>query len=191
MSSGEIILFEEIQGVLIKLNIISKGILIVVSSACYGIYMAQMTAIEDRSPFFIIIGPTESISGVKLSEAFKEFYKQLFNENNFDNALKSLKSLNSKFKYISSYSYFKKGFALYYSEFCNKEQVKQRSKLILKMVPKSVIKNKGKKPLQKLIKNYFESEQSFEEFKTNFFLLDIYPNLSEIFNMSYQEIKDS
>lgn len=191
LESGEFVTWAELKPYLTNLNQISKLNLLVVLAACSGIFLGQTLSLNDRAPVWGIIGPNETIYDSALIADFSNFYTEFFTS--FD-GVKALEKLllflpnqKSQYSFINAEFFFKRVFVNYLDNYCNEAALKKREDEIV-----SQIKNKTpeyepllRANLQKDLRSY---EKVFNQFREQFFFVDIAPENLNRFSISYENI---
>ncbi|PKG76235.1 hypothetical protein CXF86_01780, partial [Shewanella sp. GutCb] len=83
LNSGETIIWRQLCDKLRELNSLSKGNLIIVMAACYGANIQQGIDIFNRSPFWGVMSPLNTVTPDEILESLSEFYRHIF-ENSSD-----------------------------------------------------------------------------------------------------------
>jgi len=89
-SDNSKITWSDLQPILAELNMASGLNLLVCVATCFGGHSLSMVNPTSPSPCFAIIGPIKSISGPELLQAFRGFYRILFESLDAKLALKEL-----------------------------------------------------------------------------------------------------
>ncbi|MCX5568191.1 hypothetical protein [Kaistia nematophila] len=76
--SGEDLSWEEATDRFKRINVATKNNLCVVSLACYGFHIVSEMSISDRTPFYILAAPENTVSGGFVESTCPEFYRYVF-----------------------------------------------------------------------------------------------------------------
>lgn len=92
MRSGELIEWLYLEDQLRNLNVASKGNLLIVTASCFGQFANMSVAIQNRAPFWAIVGPMEAIQVYDIQSTLRLFYASLFAQKEPDLIAKSLEN---------------------------------------------------------------------------------------------------
>jgi hypothetical protein len=110
MKSGELIEWIDLEENLRKLNIASKGNLLLVTASCFGQFANTSVAIANRAPFWAVVGPMASIQVNDIMRSLRRFYSSLLSQSSpYDIAESlnnsSLKVVTAEWFFVQSYRY--------------------------------------------------------------------------------------
>lgn len=83
-----------------EINIVTQNQLIVSLATCSGAYISTAIDITRESPFWGFIGPENKISSGELIEGFTDFFQELLQSFNINNALVSLRPNHLQSNYV-------------------------------------------------------------------------------------------
>lgn len=191
LANGDHVSWADVKPYLTELNVATQCNLLVVLVACYGAHMGQLIQVVDRAPFWAMVSPTNEIYPQEIMETLTAFYKGLISEQNGDVALEAILSIplrNGGYYFASAAGFFKRVYASYIKEESSKEAIELRAKRMHKNIKKSpslVRVSKGR--LKRLLKS--TESQYYQKHYRNFFMVDLYPENSQRFTVSLNEVK--
>lgn len=198
LSNKEIVSWNEIRELLIKINFACKLNLLVVVAACKGAYLIHTATQLDRAPFYAVVGSKENMNTGEVQADFVEFYEAFFLTLSGNEAIKSLnkqaKKTNRFYYFVGSEIIFLKAFRKYHQDHCVGQAKRERIEyLVTQSLSIPEVKEKGVNWARKQAKEWFRSEQepAFERMKVRFFGLDEYPQNAERFTVKYADIFNS
>lgn len=154
----------ELVAALGKINETTKNNLGVVMAGCFGLYAIRPISITKPSPFYFLIGSDTKISAGQIDEVMKNFYRDLFNSNSLQIAMKQV---DEQFKQFHVEKMFCVSFGRYIKQQCMGQGRNNRvEKLLSELVVGGIPNNKeslinSRKALKRLIK---PSKATFERF---------------------------
>lgn len=176
---------------LIEINKSIKNSLIVVASACYGAHLIGIADIMERSPFFLLIGPRESIMPHVLLTGYTNFYCKLLSSFDISKAISVLKETDKDFLCLTTEKLFFLVFKNYIAQYCQGIGLENR---INDLIAKLEINNykPNKEYVGNLSRHFFAGEQNlkelFNKMAKKYFMLDLYPELSQRFTYEFNDI---
>jgi hypothetical protein len=176
---------------LVEINIALRNSLIVIASACYGAHLISTVDIMERSPFFLLIGPKDSISEYTLLKGVIVFYQELFSSFDIGNALKALKATDSNFKYLTTEGMFIESFKHYVKEYCRGSGLENRIGQFISNREKED-PNLDKAQLRNILTELFAGEKNisnlFYEMASKYFMIDLFPELSQQLAYDFNDV---
>lgn len=191
LSSGEFCGWSDLKPYFIKINIATKLNLLIVFSLCYGAYFSKHLVPPDRAPCWGLVGPTKAVTSEKLLRNFSAFYREIIETGNGNDAVRQLNECVSiddiDYYFTTSLSFFRSVYIKYIKERCSKEAYDQRARKLRKRLKKS---NAKKLPGTGNLRRQLKSSQRyyFERFREHFFMIDLFPENAERFNVQYSEV---
>jgi hypothetical protein len=76
--SGEDVSWQEMTDRFKRINVATENNLCVVSLACYGFHIVSEMSISDKTPFYILAAPENTVSGGFVETTCPEFYRYVF-----------------------------------------------------------------------------------------------------------------
>lgn len=192
LSSHDLIKWEELKPIFTEINLATKCNLMLVMSACNGAFLGEILQPTERAPCWGIIGPTQQAYPDDLMASFRSFYIEILSSLNGDKALlngdKALRSLfnqtssrNVNFLFLMAPDIFKKVYKGYIQEYCTDKEYWIRAKNLRTQLPS--------KTTQDIVVELKRQEPtSFEKYKNNFFMCDLFPENSARFQIEYNEV---
>jgi hypothetical protein len=116
VDSHECVGWEELADALRSINVATGNNLCVVSAACFGFYVALKASILKPVPFYLLIGPPESISFGYVESALFAFYQQLFQTSDIVGAYDT--NLSGQMKLFHSQKMLVVAIARYFRQHC-------------------------------------------------------------------------
>lgn len=196
VASGEFIPWEELRQSLTEINIACKNNLTVVMAACEGIYLFQIVQPIHRAPFCGLIGPKRKVTASEILRDYSSFYSELLES--FDGN-KALEALNTNFPDEKIYLYagcnylFSVVYKNYHYKQCTGSALQQR---IERLVSEAKRDPRGKtlpiRQIRQRIKKHLKGkkEEYFKMYMSNFFMIDLFPEIRDRFNLRFSDITD-
>jgi hypothetical protein len=110
MRSGDLIEWLYLEDQLRKLNVASKGNLLLVTASCFGQFANMSVAIQNRAPFWAVVGAMEIIQVHDIQRTLRLFYSSLFAQSepneitkSFNNSL--LKVVTTEWFFVQAYKF--------------------------------------------------------------------------------------
>jgi hypothetical protein len=189
LASGELVTWEEFKPVLTDINVATQCNLMVVMATCHGALLGKILKPTERAPCWGVLGPTEEVNVSDLMGTYRSFYFTLLSNRDGDAALKALFASDvreSGYFFMSALGLFKSAYSGYLADECTYTAYWNRSKRL----QKELIKKRVRKSRQDIVLDLKSTEKdSFEKFKYNFFMYDLYPENQKRFQLDYSEIK--
>lgn len=129
--SGEFIDWETVIECLRFLNIELKNELVVVITACHGLYTILPISLEKEAPFLCLIAPEGEITMGTIEDNVPKFYQELFQSGSL---VAACGKLGSAFNYFHSAEFLFKILIRYFKEQCKGIRGKKRKEELLTMV---------------------------------------------------------
>jgi hypothetical protein len=193
-SSGDDCLWSDVKPYLISINQASRLNLLIVFSLCYGAYFSEHLVPPDRAPCWGLIGPTKEVKGSYLLESFSSFYKEIFQTGDGNKAIRELNrkaSVNDiDYYFTTATMFFRNVYERYIETRCTEKIYKERASRLRKRLKKD---RAPKIPSIGNLKRQYKSSERyyFEKFKEIFFMIDLFPENAERFNVEYSEVVQS
>lgn len=191
LANDDFISWADMKPILTEINIATQCNLMVVLGACNGGYLSKIIQLIDGAPCWAVLGPTESVSVDDLISSYRIFYGELLSTLDGDKALDKLLSSpdrQANYSFITAEGLFKKAYSRYFRENCTDSAYWIRAKKI----KDTLLEEGGRyKSLQNLLLWFKKGEKGyFEEYKNNFFMIDLYPQNLHRFKIDYYKIKN-
>lgn len=191
LSSGEYCGWSDLKPYFIAINEATRLNLLIVFSLCYGAHFTEHIVPPDRAPCWGLVGPTKSVGGNYLLERFSAFYREIFQSGDGNKAIRELNKNASAndidYFFTTASMFFKNVYEGYIEGRCTEKAYEERASKLRKRLKKDKaprIPSKGN-----LKRQYKSSERHyFEKFKENFFMIDLFPENAERFNVQYSQI---
>jgi hypothetical protein len=193
LANNELVAWGELKKYLVNINIATRLNLFIVLSACHGIDLVNCIFPSERAPFWSMLGPSDTVSTTELYNSLFDFYKTYIKatanneERNGGKALSALYShtlKNGHFSLITSEEFFKIIYTGYFKICKNEKYIKNRAQNISNELYKSKIASPGIKKIKSYIRNTHPDH--FNYFFNIFFMIDLFPENSQRFNVSIE-----
>lgn len=165
--TGEYLSWIDMAEELRKLNIASNNNLFVFIAACYGFNVLKSITIKKPSPYYIVFGPSKTVTVEELELSITPFYKNLFESSSVDI---SMQWLPEKIDYFHCERVFARGIAGYFHEQCSGKGKKERQEKLLTEVIKGgnfentpYVRKKLRKEIKKVVKPTPEVVKKFSK----------------------------
>ena len=99
LKNGEIIIWEELSPLLVKINVRTRNRLFISLSSCFGYYLFNATNPMERVPFYAYIGPPSTVLVGAVEKDWTNYFTILFETKDFLEALKALNADKNSFEY--------------------------------------------------------------------------------------------
>jgi hypothetical protein len=189
LANDELISWQELKPFLTDINVATKCNLMVVMATCHGARLGQILELTDRAPCWGILGPTDEVEVSDLMGTYRSFYSTLLSNFDGDTALNALFSSSAKesgYFFMTALELFKKAYSSYLAKECTESDYWNRSKrLQIEFREKGI--RKSRQDIVYAFKN--REKNSFEKYKDNFFMHDLYPENLNRFQLDYSDIK--
>jgi hypothetical protein len=196
LSNNELVNWEELRGKLTKINIYCRNNLLLVLAACQGGYIIELLSPECRAPFAGVIAPEKERTSGQIEKDFKSFYKEFLNSFDGNKAIEMLNKdglIDSSYIFVGCDYIFGKVFREYFNKLCKGKTFERRIENLVTQAINSWLVDLSKLSIvRKYLKNYLKNpEISFDRLKNNFFMLDLYPENIDRFNIKFIEVKEN
>lgn len=194
VASGEFIPWEELRNSLTEINIACKNNLMVVMAACEGIYLFQIVQTIHRAPFCGLIGPKRKVTASELQRDYSSFYSELLESFDGNIALEKLNA-NSPSDKLYLYAGCNYLFCVVYKHYhfkqCTGSGLQQRIERLVSEAKKdprvmSLSVRQIRQGLKEQLKG--KKEEYFEKYMSNFFMIDLYPENRDRFNIRLNDV---
>lgn len=190
-SSGDYCGWSDVKPYFIAINVATRLNLLIVFSLCYGAHFTEHIVPPDRAPCWGLIGPTKAVQWNYLLESFSAFYREIFQTGDGNKAIRELNNSASAndidYFFTTASMFFKNVYEEYVGSRCTDKTYKERASKLRKRLKKD---NAPRIPsIGNLKRQYKSSERHyFEKFKNNFFMIDLFPENAERFNVQYSQV---
>lgn len=182
-ADGSLLDWPELRLPFVELNLATKLNLMVVVAACSGAAIAKMVSVGERAPFWGMIGPTVSVTPSQLEEPFKEFYSELLCSGSPQAAIEVFeKSAADLYWRSTAQGLFEAVWRGYKEHLCTPEALRQRAARMNSRAP-----HLTEEKCLELLRTH--EPQSFERFRTTFFMCDLYPENEKRFQLQYSDLE--
>ena len=191
LQSNDFISWTDLKPYLIDLNVATRLNLLVVFSLCYGAHFTRHLNPPDRAPCWGLIGPTKALGGSELLISFSAFYKEVFASGSGGDAVEELNASSPKgdinYFFTTASSFFVNVYKNYLKKHCTKKAYDDRARAMRKKLKKSDLE---KIPSISEIRRKLKSTQKefFENYRTKYFMIDLFPENNGRFKVAYQDI---
>lgn len=192
LESGEFLSWNELRPLFSKLNQATKFNLLLVLSMCSGGHFIKELGPNDRAPCWGMVGPTDTIAGRMLLTDFSSFYQEFFKTLSGDSAIKKLNSekrdSDTDYLFTTAIAFFKTVYADYLKKYCTHNLYRERAQALRKKLKKQ--KKSNLPNIGRIIRDYKSQEKyMFEKYKTKYFMIDLFPENENRFEITYSDVK--
>jgi len=191
LKSNEFLSWTDLKPYFISLNTATKMNLLLVFSLCHGAHFTRHLNPSDRAPCWGLVGPTKAISGSDLLRSFSAFYREVFESAEAGTAVSRLNEYASEndidYYFTTSTTFFINVYKNYLEKHCTEKAYDKRARSMRKHLKKS---KSQKLPSIGEIRRKLKSTQKefFENYRINYFLIDLFPENENRFEVSYREV---
>jgi hypothetical protein len=187
LADSSIVDWAELKQPLTDLNIATGLNLIIVVAACTGGAIAKVVDITDRAPFWGLIGPTKPLSARALQQAYIPFYQTLFITKSPSEAVSALEAASEDpvFWRTTARCLFEAAWRMYRQQYCTPEQIESRAARMLKTALSGGSRVTGLQAMKQALIDH--EPESFRQYRTTFFMSDIFPEHQQRFDVPYQK----
>ena len=195
-ASGELVEWEQIREILIKINLSSKLNLMIVIAACNGAHIIKVSTKLDAAPFWAIIGPEAEVSAGHIQDNFGRFYESFFSDLDGDKAISILNEgaaySDRTYHFLSAAGLFSRAYRAYYKKHCVGKGKKERKEhLITEALKNPDVKMRGVAWARQQVKQGLACEdQHFDMLRKRFFFINQFPENDERFPLTSEQIID-
>lgn len=100
MSSGELVVWDDIYSSFVEINYTLKNKLLVSLATCYGAYIFNIMDPLKRAPFYAYIAPVGVVLSGNLERDFTEYFDVLLTTRSFNSALEALNRISPEVPYM-------------------------------------------------------------------------------------------
>jgi len=194
VTSGEIITWEDLRPILIKINIACKLNLVILLASCNGAHLIKVVTKLDRAPFWAVIGSNIEVTVGSVEQNYGEFYR-VFADNLDGNA--AMKALNQgkqdqerEYHFLSALGLFVKAYSQYHNDYCVGKGKKQRiENLLSKALKDPKVWHRGIKWIRQTLKDGLGSdEENFLNYHKEFFMIDLFEGNAQRFQLTFNDL---
>lgn len=189
----ELVTWPELKPLLVSLNEVSRVNLLVTLAACHGLHLVQTLLPTDRSPLWGFIGPDDQVLPSDIRRGFLAFYSTFLTDLNLNAALDALRAADSSNPETWKVHFVETFFAYMYGEYirlqATPEKLKQREDSIM-----ATLFMQGRAPRghaakfrREIRRKLRHDESHFDRLKTNFLMLDLFPENGERFPITHDD----
>ncbi|UBU50191.1 hypothetical protein LCW13_08090 [Cobetia amphilecti] len=193
-ASGELVAWDEIRDVLIKINWATKLNLMIVIAACNGAHLIKVCTKLDAAPFWAIIGPEIEVTAGHIQDSFGRFYESFFSDLDGDKAIAILnegaEKQNRTYHFLSAAGLFSKAYRAYHDSYCVGKGGQERIEYLVTEALKNInVKKQGVTwARQQVKKGLVSNDQEFDKLRKRFFFISDYPENNERFPLFMDDI---
>lgn len=190
-SSGDYCGWNDVKPYFIAINKATRLNLLIVFSLCYGAHFTEHLVPPDRAPCWGLVGPTKAVKGSYLLESFSAFYREIFQTGDGNKAIRELNKNASAndidYFFTTASMFFKNVYERYIESRCTEKAYEERASKLRKRLKKD---NASRIPSKGNLKRQYKSSERhyFEKFREIFFMIDLFPENAERFNVQYTQV---
>jgi hypothetical protein len=203
VSDAEGFTFNELMEELIPLNTLTGLRLIVVMSACLGMWAIKMLQPVNRAAFLAVIGPNRPMDDHELARGFQAFYRTMFQVGNGNAAYKAMNDAIDPSKPTFGMANAEMLFRMVYQDFlhdrCSPTELEKRVESLMHCIRwKYFIDHCRPMPMsvfeywRTAMRQYVENhDEHFNRFRREYFMLDLFPENDRRFPLTLADcLKD-
>jgi hypothetical protein len=187
VSDAEGFTFQELMEELIPLNTLTRLRLIVVMSACLGMWAVKMLQPVTRAACLAVIGPNRKLEDHELARGFQTFYRTMFQVGNGSAAYKAMNDAIDQSKPTFGMANVEMLFRMVYQDFlqdrCSPTELDKRVESLMHCIRWKYFIDHGKPmpmPLfefwRTAMRQHVENhDEHFNGFRREYFMLDLFP----------------
>jgi hypothetical protein len=189
--NGDYCSWSDVKQYFISINKATRLNLLIVFSLCYGAHFSEHLVLTDRAPCWGLVGPTKAVEGSYLLESFSSFYREIFQAGDGNKAVRELNkraSVNDiDYYFTTATMFFKDVYKEYIKTRCTERIYQERASKLRKRLKKDRV---PKIPSIGSLKRQYKSSErkNFENFRYNFFMIDLFPENAARFKVEYSQI---
>ncbi|MGZ8214579.1 MAG: hypothetical protein ACXWTP_08775 [Methylosarcina sp.] len=176
----------ELKKPITDLNVATGLNLMITVAACTGGALAKVVSINDRAPFWGLIGPTKILTAGDLEKAYRALYLTLLSAKSPAKAVEAMDAVTTpgSFWRTTAQDIFEKVWANYRKEHCSPEVLDVRAERMKAQLQQLL---SGTPPSTEKIKSDLVDYEpkAFERYRDTYFMCDIVPEHVARFPVEY------
>ncbi|MEQ8692146.1 MAG: hypothetical protein RIC89_15080 [Pseudomonadales bacterium] len=178
-ADGSLLDWPEMKIPLTTLNQAMRLNLMVAVAACSGAAIAKLLSMDDRAPFWGMVGPDQTVMPSQLEGPFKSLYLTLIRTKSPETAIEEFgKAAGNLYWHTTAQDLFERCWSGYKEKYCTPEALQKRGARMHSKAPQLSIEE----CIERLLAN---EPMDFERFRTTFFMCDLYPDHNDRFPVEY------
>lgn len=187
VSDAEGFTFHELMEELIPLNTLTELRLILIVSACLGMWAVKMLQPVTRAACLAVIGPNRKLDDHELARGFQTFYRTMFQVGNGNTAYKAMNDAVDQSKPTFGMANAEMLFRMVYRGFlrdrCSPTELAKRAESVMHGIRWKYFIDHGK-PMPMPLYEHFRTatrqhieshDEHFNRFRREYFMLDLFP----------------
>lgn len=179
----------ELYPILRDINVATGMRLLISIAACFGAYLGKRLDLTDRAAFVALLSPSTSIYPDNLFQAYLSFYREMLTSLDGDQALTAMGRANPgppSLTFVDAAYFFKLTYRRYLERLCTPAALLTRARDIQEKQRQARMRIAT---LDEIVNQLTTSEPSyFEQFRTIYFLIDLFPDNEARFPVSRTEV---
>lgn len=179
----------ELYPILRDINVATGMRLLISIAACFGAYLGKRLDLTDRAAFVALLSPSTSIYPDNLFQAYLSFYREMLTSLDGDQALTAMGRANPgppSLTFVDASYFFKLTYRRYLERLCTPAALLTRARDIQEKQRQARMRIAT---LDEIVNQLTTSEPSyFEQFRTIYFLIDLFPDNEARFPVSRTEV---
>jgi hypothetical protein len=181
--------WSELMRSLVPLNQETGLRLIVVLSACHGMWGIKMAQAMERAPFFALLGPHRKVSPGEIVRGLRAFYRKVLVERDGLRAMTHMNNIvdpnQETFRIFNCEDLFRQLWDWYLEGSSTEELIRPRlEEALARERARRALKPIEEERLRTFMRNYIlDYPARFEESRRNFFMIDLCPSNHQRFNL--------
>ncbi|PZQ28850.1 MAG: hypothetical protein DI562_10065 [Stenotrophomonas acidaminiphila] len=177
-ADGSGLTWDEMKPAFVALNVATRLNLIAVIAACHGGAIASFVRAEHRAPFWAFLAPKRQISAGDLEAALSAFYQTLLMTRSSERAMDALRATRAgqEFWQLSAQTIYRLIVEAYAERYLTVDAVQQQAERL-----RARAAAHGAVWSQAQVEAMIRDPGIFEDFRREFFMVDLYPEHAERF----------
>jgi hypothetical protein len=186
-ANGEFISWMTFRDCITPINTQTNIGVVLTLSACFGGSFARSMRTTDRAPVLALIGPSTAALAGDLKLDFQSFHSKVFESKSILDAIAALTANAGDHLYYhtSVKWFFYEVWASYKLNQCNEKAIRARAVALRKKLKNTDARVPGVASVIRLLKR--EEEAHFDKYRDNFFMVDLFPENFDRFEVTYDE----
>lgn len=198
LSSGESVDWKETRERFLDIHVACECNLFITLAVCEGADLYMAVDIRSRCPFWGLLGSIQKISTATVAQGFGEYYRIFLTEMNARKAFNALNAISGNagtyFSLVNTQNLFAYSFKNAFSQKGISRVVDGILDELPKKIRKEYVQKYGKHGIRPYIKQSILTDKLkqkyLDEWQSNFFLWDIFPQNRERFSLTVEEIRE-
>ena len=196
LASNQIVPWQEIEGLLARINRRTRLNTLVVLAACDGVHLAKLLNPLRPAPFWGVIGPLGEIPPLTLRDALEDFYRRLFSTEDLSELWRMLDSTGSNYghpiQFVDAPRLFKEVVAAYLESLTPERLLRRaenisREKRVLGAEP--LILDPAGDEVASALRSLTDLPSLFARMRDTFFMCEDFPDHRDRFPFYFEDFR--